>query len=262
VQVLPLSQKGVAVAGVQAHGLTPLRDGDELSVGRARFTLEVASSASVARWLLAIGERRYPVDKGVFRVGGDVADDLVIDAWPAGACLLHATHHTLVAEASDACAVRDAVFEDGSFRLRQGSRVASGGVELMVTQADEAGPTIDEGLLPCDVVLELMPHGALLSTEVDMRRTVFLPRKRAELVAALLSPGAGGGPGDWIDDEVLMARVWGSESATRTQLNVLVHRTRQSLTEAGLNGLLLVARAPGGGSTRFRIAAGARVSVV
>jgi DNA-binding winged helix-turn-helix (wHTH) protein len=65
-----------------------------------------------------------------------------------------------------------------------------------------------------------------------------------------------------VDDDTLVTRVWGRDGASRTQVNVLIHRARQSLTVAGLNGPALLERAPGGGATRFRIAPGARVEIV
>jgi DNA-binding winged helix-turn-helix (wHTH) protein len=94
------------------------------------------------------------------------------------------------------------------------------------------------------------------------QHTIFLPQKRGDLVAALLRRSGGVVPGDWVDDDVLVSRVWGSEGASRTQINVLIHRARQSLTEAGLNGPSLLERAPGGGATRFRLAAGAQVEML
>jgi DNA-binding winged helix-turn-helix (wHTH) protein len=65
-----------------------------------------------------------------------------------------------------------------------------------------------------------------------------------------------------VSDELLIPRVWGGESATREQLNTLIHRTRVTLVAAGLNGPGLIERAPGGKSTRARVAERARVSVV
>jgi len=49
--------------------------------------------------------------------------------------------------------------------------------------------------------------------------------------------------------------------ATRVPLNVLLHRVRGSLTQAGLSGPALVQRAPGGGAVRLRLAGGSRGAV-
>jgi len=90
---------------------------------------------------------------------------------------------------------------------------------------------------------------------------VFLPSKRADLLAALLAPMHGQRAGDWISDEVLSERIWGNQQGSRTQLNTLIHRARASLSEAGVDGPALIERAPGGGATRLVLDADTTVSI-
>ena len=127
-------------------------------------------------------------------------------------------------------------------------------------KADAAPHSPTEASPPSAVVFERVPNGALLRVTTASERTAFLPNKRADLVAALLHPSAGAA-GEWIEDDILCASIWGDEGGTRVQLNTLLHRTRASLTEAGLDGARLLERAPGGGAVRFLLAPHATVSI-
>lgn len=111
------------------------------------------------------------------------------------------------------------------------------------------------------VELERGAGGATLRVGRDAGRAAWLPHKRADLVASLLQPPSGDPMGAWVGDEVLASSIWGPTGASRTQLNTLIHRARESLSEAGLDGAALIERAPGGGATRFVVpsaGAGAR----
>ncbi|NUO49630.1 MAG: FHA domain-containing protein [Polyangiaceae bacterium] len=130
---------------------------------------------------------------------------------------------------------------------------------MPAAKADAAPSAPAEAPLPTAVAFERVPNGALLRVTGASERTAFLPSKRADLVAALLHPTTGAA-GEWIEDDVLCASVWGDEGGTRVQLNTLLHRTRASLTEAGLDGARLLERAPGGGAVRFLLAPNATVS--
>ena len=90
---------------------------------------------------------------------------------------------------------------------------------------------------------------------------VYLPGRRCDLAACLLQPPAPYAPGDPIPDEVLTPRVWPGGTPTRSAVGVLLHRLRNDLVEAGLDGTALVERAEGGGATRFAVPAGASVTV-
>lgn len=112
---------------------------------------------------------------------------------------------------------------------------------------------------PATVSFERVPNGALLRLG-SSGQLAFLANRRADLVAGLLPPLAAA-VGEWVEDDVLCERVWGSAGGTRERLNTLLHRARASLTEAGLDGARLLERAPGGGATRFAAAPDAKVSV-
>jgi hypothetical protein len=112
---------------------------------------------------------------------------------------------------------------------------------------------------PTVVSFERVPNGALLRLG-SSGRLAFLANRRADLVAGLLPPLAAT-IGEWVEDDALCERIWGSAGGTRERLNTLIHRTRASLTEAGLDGSRLLERAPGGGATRFAAGPGATLSV-
>ncbi len=262
--VLPLGRKPVLLRGEPCAVATTASHGDALTVGRTQFHFELGREPAPSPWLLSIGGVRYPISKPVFTLGGDATDDLVVSAWPARTCTLHAVNagQGLVLELSEPCKVDGAISQGEAFAMRRGARISRDGVEVEIVEAPASVETYDDATLPSEVVLEFVPDGALLRLQLSGEFTVYLPQKRADLVAALLKPPSGIVAGEWVDDEVLARRIWGSQAATRNQVNVLIHRTRCSLTEAGLNGPALIERAPGGGATRFRVASARRVTVL
>ncbi len=263
VQVVPMSKSGVVVRGEVVNEVTRVSHGDEIAAGSARFIVESSASDS-AKWQLAAGGRRYLVERSGFTLGGAEGADLVILGWPERAGVFHPLDDVLLFETGDPPVVDviGAERDEGFFVLAPGARIAHRGTELVVRVAGEAAVTVERTHFPTEVILEFVPRGALLRVKLAEHHTAFLPQRRGELVAALLRPGAAPTAGEWIDDDTLVSRVWGREGASRTQLNVLIHRARQSLTQAGLNGPALVERAPGGGGTRFRIADGAQVTLI
>jgi hypothetical protein len=261
-QILPLGKRGIVVGGVTRHEPTLIRDGDVFMVGSARFTLELTAAKPQPGWQVAVGDRSYPIDCSVFTIGGDPNDNLFLSDWPPRACALHAASGQLIVERDDLCELIGARLHDGFEAVSNGALLRRGATEIRFVEATAAGLTADEPMAPVGVVLEFVPNGALLHIKLKDDHTVFLAQKRGDLVAALLNGGPGARAGEWMGDETLMARVWGHQGASRTQLNVLVHRVRQSLTEAGLSGPALLQRAPGGGATRFLVASNASVSVI
>lgn len=125
-------------------------------------------------------------------------------------------------------------------------------------QAAKRGARRVDSLLPTAVVLEPLPEGVRLRVTVGTERTVVLAQRRGDLARALLS---GGIAGEWVEDNIACELVWGAAGGSRARLNTLIHRTRASLSEVGLDGSRLIERAPGGGATRFALAPQATVSV-
>ncbi len=260
--VLPLGRKPVTLRGAPCSAATHAKHGDALGVGGAQFQLELEVEAPAAPWLLSVNGVRYPVVKPVFTLGGAADDDLVISGWPERTCTLHTVTGALFLDVSEACDVHGATPQGEGHLLKRGSRISRQGVDVEIAEAPASTDTFDEAALPTEVVLEFVPDGALLRLRQHGEFTIYLPQKRADLVAALLKPKPGTVPGEWVDDEALSKRIWGNQPTSRSQVNLLIHRTRSSLTEAGLNGPALIERAPGGGATRFRVASPERVTVL
>ena len=108
--------------------------------------------------------------------------------------------------------------------------------------------------------IEFLPRGGRLHATIGGHLvTVYLSEKRCDLIAALLRPPTPLVAGEFIPDDVLLPRLWPGRTMTRVDLNTLVHRTRQDLAPLGIDPGELLARAPGGGATRFTLAPGAIV---
>lgn len=268
-QIVPLGKGKIELAGKALDEPAMAANGDRLVCGEATFMVEVPPSADAPGWVLEVGSHVYPVRGHGFRLGGGEANDLRLPGWPSTGATLYPVHGGLLAELGAEVEVQGAEMDVGSddlpdsglVRLRSGSKLSAAGLTVRVALSQSVPATIDLNPAPSQATLELMPNGALLRVMLDRLFLVWLPQKRGDLVAALLSPPTGVKPGDWVPDELLLPRVWGNESASKAQLNTLIHRTRLSLTGAGLNGPSLLERAPGGGATRVRLAKNAVVSV-
>lgn len=260
-QVVPLGKGQIELGGRPLEEPAMVRDGDVLRIAGAAFTFEIPADPSEPMYILEVGQHRYPVRRQGFCIGDDEAADLRLPGWPEGAAVLFPVVGALLAELRPEVRVKGGRVEQGLTYLAGGSRLECAGMAVAVLVAKAAADTIDINPAPSHAALEMMPNGALLHVTIERAFLVWLPQKRGDLVAALLSPPAGLRAGEWVPDDQLLPRVWGSESASKAQLNTLIHRTRLSLTSAGLNGPALVERAPGGGATRLRLAKNAAVSV-
>lgn len=260
-QVVPLGRAPTLLRGAPLEGPTVARHGDVLDIDGATFQLEIATPAAPSAWLIQAGQRSYPVRASGFRAGGAETDDIRLPEWPDGAVVFYPAGPSLLAEIHHDVAVSGATTDGELVLLPAGSTLDHRGLSITVVLATDAPATADLGGLPTDLSVELMPNGALFKLRISREYSVWLPRKRGDLVAALLSPPGGLKAGDWVPDELLIPRVWGGESASREQLNTLIHRTRLTLAAAGLPGAAIIERAPGGKSTRAQIARGARASV-
>ena len=78
-------------------------------------------------------------------------------------------------------------------------------------------------------------------------------------MACLLQPPPPFNPGDFIPEEILCRHVWPGEKNGRTELNSLLYRLRQALTEEGIDPAPLFERR--GGGLRFCLAPDASVVV-
>ena len=137
--------------------------------------------------------------------------------------------------------------------------LAPGAHGLASTAADDGAPL---DALPSAARLSFLPRGArLFLADRHGERGVYLPERRAELCAILLSPPEPLAAGELVDDETVLERLWPRQTKTVNDVHVLVHRLRKSLVAAGIDGARLIERAPRAGGTRFALRPGAEVIV-
>ena len=256
--------------GQSVQDAAELSDGDVLEIAGVsiRFVAE-ARDAEERQWVLeSAGGALYGITRSPFAVGSAPAADLEIADWPEAAARFHVLPDSLVVELCAPGRVCNKAVEAEQFLgLRVGDRVEFGGVALRVL-APGLGSEGTTYLAPVSrspdtVSLHFHERGGLLSLHFGRERlSVHLPDRRCDLVAALLRPPGRRRAGDFVSDDELAPRVWpGQLGKGRTDLNLLIHRTRRSLLEAGLDGPALLDRGPGGGETRFALSQDATVTV-
>lgn len=259
-RVVPLGKRPVEVGGAAIQGPTVVRHGDELRVGASLFRFDLEDASPATRWMIDVEGRRYAIHRAGFAIGGGEDDDLQIEGWPERAIVLSVRRRG--ARLTTSVPIDEPPLEPGAAQdVARGDVFALRGKRFQLVEATAAQATLDQPSVATEVDVEFFPNGGVATFTVGRAFVVWLPQRRADLIATLVRPPTGYAPGDWIGDDVLIPRVWGSEGASRLQVNTLIHRTRQSLGEAGLNGAELIERAKGGGATRLLLAAGANIQV-
>ncbi len=204
-----------------------------------------------------------------FLVGGSVEDDLKVDGWPPTALVFRfRADGGLEVETEAEVEVDGQPHAPGVIELRRGATVGLSGAKVKVVTggAFASGSTAAAEASPptvCGARLDFMPRGGRLTVELEDgdTRTLYLSDRRCDLVAVLLQPPEPHAPGDFVEDDAVIARIWGKQLAGRTNLNVLIHRVRKDLARVGLDGGALLQRSEGGGATRLALAAAATIVV-
>ena len=204
-----------------------------------------------------------------FIIGGVEADDLIVEGWPAAAVCFYPVQGGMAAEFTVPATLNDDALQPGAVEvIDSDDRISIG--HAHITLKDASGGGEDSTQLrprsphPTEVLFEFLPNGGRihLGFAGGDRMTVSLPELRARLLATLLSPPGAYEPGEFIPDDALLSSIWpGNNSRGRTDLNVLIHRTRKSLMKAGVNPAAVLARARQGRATCFKLAPGAKVEV-
>lgn len=201
----------------------------------------------------------FGISRSETRIGGEATDDVVVPDLPPQAFMLYRAQNSVAIEARiDGISLADAALPIGAvttWTLGAVLRAGDEQFELVAHHADHATAVTGDAL-PLKVELELLPRGGrctfTLATGV---RAVYFAEKRFDLMSCLAAPEHGR-CGDFIDDEVLMQRIWPRNAATtRLDLNTLISRCRKDLLRAGLDGPQLIQRSPGGGATRLALRA-------
>jgi len=204
-----------------------------------------------------------------FTIGGVDGDDLIVEGWPPAALCFYPVQGGMAVEFTSAAKLNDDALHSGAVEVIDSDDKISVG-NTSITLKDASGGGEDSTQLrprsphPTEVLFEFLPNGGRISlgfADGD-RMTVSLPELRARLLATLLGPPGAYEPGEFIPDDVLLTSIWpGNANRGRTDLNVLIHRTRKSLMKAGVNPAAVLARARQGRATSFKLAPGAKVEV-
>lgn len=272
-RLVPLGSNPTVVNGAPvSEGELELNEGDLLEL--YGNNLEVAKqlgersspAAGTPVWVLeGPAGGLFGMAHSPFLVGGSPEDDLLVEGWPGGALCFRARDGGLEVEVSTAAKVGEVELEPGETALlRRGQAISIGGSSVRVVTGGELASGSTASLERSDKVtrarLEFLPRGGRLHlTLAGEEHSIYLTDRRCDLIAVLLQPPEPQKAGDAIEDEVVLARVWGKKRVDRTHLNVLLHRVRKDLSRIGLDGPALIVRTEGGGATRFVLAESAEV---
>ncbi len=261
-RLVALRKHALTVNGRVPDDEHALRAGDVVALAGASFEVGEEADAGEPSWALEHEGRRYALRTSPFVVGGGKDDDLVVERWPPRAAILHVVTDGVVLESSAGVRAGGLPADGEPRSLADRDVLTLDGVRLrLCASSSPAGTTLSPARRFASAAhLEFMPSGGLLRLTWGSERAVWLPDRRCALVATLLVQQAEA-PGEFTADELIFARVWPGETATRLLLNSLVYRLRQTLVAAGIDGAALIERAPGGGGTRLRLERDAKTSV-
>lgn len=271
-ELVALGRNPTSVNGAPVDRNALLENGDVLELPGATFTVDVDRSTSWSRqaWVVELPDGSwYAIRQLPFIVGGGRSDHLEVPGWPERLLTFHLVQGELAVElGADAELCGEPIPEGAVELVEPRDEVRSGGTTvrfLLADGSDGDSTKIDAGAsLPTSARFEFLPNGGRLHLHFgpDAEVVVELSELRARLVASLLDPPGEYQAGDFLPDEVLIPSIWSRGSSRgRTDLNLLVHRTRKNLLDAGINPVAVLVRARKGGATSFRLAPGAEVAV-
>lgn len=269
-ELVPLGRTPVVVNGKLRTRSTPLSNGDHLELPGASLTiaLEVQRPDRDSTTGFALARARggvFGMSHSPFVVGGGDKDDLIVKGWRANALRFHVAQGGLFLEATVRATVNGEEIDPQNWcELSPGDAVSFRKESFRIERTIDGRTTVvaDRTALPHRVTVQILPRGGrIVFSFADGDRAVFLADRRLDLFVALLRPPQPYQPGDFIPDDVVRTIVWPrNPGVSRPEINMLISRSRRDLVEAGMHGLRLLNRAPGGGATRLCLADGAIVS--
>lgn len=272
-ELLAVGRNPTTVDGAVVQTRCLLADGARIGLPGAAFEVRTDPSDhwSATSWVVTDPDgHRYALRRLPFSIGGGPRDHLQIRGWPPQAVELHAAGGAVVSEARVAATLGGQPIPAGAVEtVHDGDVLEIAGRRIELTSAHGLGRAVTV-LVPeqggaHQVLFSFLPAGGQLELrfrDEDVPRVVVLAELRARLLAALLSPPKGYAAGELIPDDLLIPAIWSARAdRSRTDLNVLIFRTRKSLVKAGLNPERVLERARTGGGTRFLLAPGATVHI-
>lgn len=261
----------ILVDGEEVDGDVELKAGSKIEVEELEMlvvkeAVEDGAVRTSAVWVLETSQGGlFSFSQSRFIVGGSDTDDLRVDGLPEGALEFRSRDSLLELKPQAEVEVDgDAIGAGSTKRLKRGSKLAVGDVELRVVTGGELGDgstmTLESETEARSIRLEFLPRGGRLHVRAGgAEHSVYLTDRRCDFVAVLLKPPSPLEPGDYVPDEQLWSRVWAKQPAGKKTLHVLLHRLRKDLDRVGLDGSALLQRSEGGGATRFALAPEAKV---
>ncbi len=269
VELVVLGRHPVDCNGAPCTAVHTLAPGDRLRFPGFECQVRVEhheDSVGIA-YRLVRGRERFQILASPYIVGTSPAARVVIAGWPGEALRFQLPQGVLVVElAEPGGTLNGAALAAGApTALQAGDQLGYGGETFRIEQADDGDASTvltSPSTAPTAVVLRPLPRGGRITfTFADGDRTVYVPGRRYQLLAALLAPPSPHVAGDYLPDAELVPLVWNDtdEVGGRQDINVVLTRCRQDLVAAGIAATSLVERAPGGRATRVVLAAGAIV---
>lgn len=266
-----LGKAATAVNGQPVARDRELADGDRIELPGVVLDViaEVDATAAppASTWVVRGPGGLFGVVRSPFTVGGARGSDLCIDGAAPALIRFHIADRLYV-EAVVPIAIDGVDHAAGELEaLPTGATITCAGHRFDVVAGGSLGQGSTAGAADADdgptrVRLAFLARGGRLTVAGRSgERSVYLPERRCDLVAMLLSPPAPYRAGDFVPDDVLLPRLWPGKTMTRGDLNVVLHRARHDLVRAGLDGAALLARAEGGNATAFRLGRDAAVIV-
>lgn len=275
--LINLGQNPTYVNGGAVVGTAELGHGAVLQFEESPVAITVSSSGvepttakrKVAWRLDGKQGQTYGVVRTPFCVGGGARDQVHVEGWSEAVLRFHLAQDALYLEPQGTILCNGVPLDEAEHRsMNHGDELEVAGRVFVVMAMAAGGPATTvvkaRETLPLEVELRFLPRGAnLVVTFVDSTANALLSEKQADLAGALLQPRHGVEPGEFIEDQELLDRVWPRDlDKTQKTLNLLVHQLRSKLLQSELDANVLIAKPPRGGATRFTLAPGAKVRVV
>ncbi|MEX1362019.1 MAG: FHA domain-containing protein [Nannocystaceae bacterium] len=266
-RLVAMGRSPTRVSGKEVDNVT-LAAGDRIEVPGLEMKVESEGAESEQpepAWIMrVIGGSMFGVSEIPLTLGGGPSDDVRFDDLPPAAlCFRSAQNRLFVELGMEAVVGRNPRPHAAGevLPLDPGTVLVVGGHRLQVltsgrlhTEATLGPDAYRVAAAAREVHLQRLPKGARLHVEVgDQHYSAYLTDECRELVACLGHPPAPHLPGDLIPDGVVLGHIWPTEAKTSGDLNLLLHHLRRDLVRAGLDGDMLVKRAPGGGGTRLNV---------
>jgi hypothetical protein len=262
--LLPLGRNATLLNGAPISRAQSLSVGDR--VGLPGVELVVVRSGRVrepwSRWAVKPPGSRALLrpEAATFTIGGGDDDDVHIPGWPPAAVQAGIIRCDLLLTCAVEAHLDGEPVEPGALvEAVPGAELEIGGrtVRLLLHQGTHGTTTLSarEELLPSEIRCSFLPTGGLL--QLRFREDwidIELSELRFSLIILLLRPGRGHEVGGFVPDDIVIPGIWPSQSQKdHTDLNLLLHRVRKNLLDAGVNPFQLIERPKKGYATRFRV---------